>query len=195
VPSGVAWLDTPGEDAVTGRLSRSAGLPTAFPDVLGLALRCPGEDGPVDLLLSATGLGRWTRWLLAPRRRVDGAALSTIIPWRGASGPVLLAAVLHSDAPSEHSRRASDPTVLAEAHTAVALRVTLHHATPAGRWHVAGHALLGRAGAGEVDTTTRYDAVAHTPPGAEQYPWTRRLREPAYAASRRGWPGPRPAGS
>lgn len=74
VRSGIAWLDAAGTDPVRGRLSRSAGLPTLLPDVLGLALRCPTPDGPVDLLLTATGLGRWTRWLLAPHRRVDGVA-------------------------------------------------------------------------------------------------------------------------
>jgi hypothetical protein len=44
-PSGVEWLDAPGTDSVQARFSRSAGLPSRLPDVLGLALRLTPSDG------------------------------------------------------------------------------------------------------------------------------------------------------
>jgi hypothetical protein len=75
VASGLAWLD--GLDApldVDARFSRGGGLPPALPDVLGLALRIPGDDGAtVDVLLASTGLSPVGRFLLAPRRALSGA--------------------------------------------------------------------------------------------------------------------------
>src|SRR5829696_1890569 len=53
-PWGVPWLDATARDAVVVRLSRGAGLPEPLPDLLGLAVRIPGDGGPVDLLLTTT---------------------------------------------------------------------------------------------------------------------------------------------
>ena len=44
---GIDWLDVTGTDGVVVRLSRGAGLPARLPDLLGLAVRIPGER-PVD---------------------------------------------------------------------------------------------------------------------------------------------------
>ena len=88
---GVPWLDTAGTDDVLVRLSRGAGLPARLPDLLGFALRLPGNP-PVDLLLSSTGRGRWTRLVPVPRR--DAAAgYGSIMASRSTAGPVWLAAL------------------------------------------------------------------------------------------------------
>ncbi|NKX51298.1 SRPBCC family protein, partial [Arthrobacter deserti] len=92
VPSGIAWIGTPGTDAVQARLSRSAGLPPVFPDILGLALRVPAGSGHFDVLLSSTGMSRPGRFLLTARKTASAAAFTTVMPYRGAQGPVLLAA-------------------------------------------------------------------------------------------------------
>src|SRR4051794_802394 len=64
---GIPWLDETGTDDVLVRLSRGAGLPPRLPDLLGFALRLPGEP-PVDLLLSSAGQGQWARRLPVLRR-------------------------------------------------------------------------------------------------------------------------------
>src|SRR5215217_6631521 len=88
-PSGVEWLDAPGTDSVQARFSRSAGLPSRLPDVLGLALRLTPSDGgasgasdsgasgasdggasgggAADVLLSSTGWNLPGRFLLQPK--------------------------------------------------------------------------------------------------------------------------------
>jgi hypothetical protein len=54
--TGVAWLDTAGEDDVLVRRSRAIGLPGAAPDIHGLAVRVPRPDGGYgDLLFATTG--------------------------------------------------------------------------------------------------------------------------------------------
>src|SRR4051812_49823019 len=88
---GIDWLDETRTDDVLVRLSRGAGLPPRFPDLLGFALRLPGEP-PVDLLLSSAGQGRWARRLPVLRR--DAATpYGSVMAYRSAAGPVWLAAV------------------------------------------------------------------------------------------------------
>ncbi|TLM74585.1 hypothetical protein FDW81_05060 [Pseudarthrobacter sp. NamB4] len=100
-PSGVDWLDAPGLDTVQARFSRSAGLPQSLPDVLGLALRLtpnPGSSSsghaatgsPADILFSSTGWRVPGRFLLQPKLDVASATLTTLMPYRGPKGPVLL---------------------------------------------------------------------------------------------------------
>lgn len=87
--TGVPWIDTPGQDSAIVRLSRGAGLPPLWPDVLGLALRVrsPGGD-PWDLLLSTT-LGRRVPW---PRRAPEHGVHSSIAAFRAPAGPLLVGA-------------------------------------------------------------------------------------------------------
>src|SRR5215217_4508967 len=79
-PSGLDWLDAPGTDSAEARFSRSVGLPSRLPDVLGLALRIMPSDGgahatasdggasggAADVLLSSTGWNLPGRFLLRP---------------------------------------------------------------------------------------------------------------------------------
>jgi hypothetical protein len=69
---GVPLLDRAGEYAALVRLSRGAGLPAGWPDVLGFALRVAGGAGPdvdLDVLASTVaGLGPVGRRVPFPRR-------------------------------------------------------------------------------------------------------------------------------
>lgn len=156
--TGVPWLDEAGEDDVVVRVSRAIGLPGALPDVHGLAVRVPTGDGYGDLLLATTGAGRVSRFVLTPTRHPRGRPMTTLLPYRSASGPVVLVAEPFG----------SEVFELSWAHGA-------------GPWHAfADLRLSGR----EVDPDVSFDAVRHQLPGLEQYPTVRRLREPAYATAR-----------
>src|SRR4051795_6690501 len=88
---GIDWLDQTRTDDVLVRLSRGAGLPDRFPDLLGFALRLPGER-PVDVLLSSAGQGRRARWL--PGLRRDAATpYGSLMSYGSTAGRVRLAAV------------------------------------------------------------------------------------------------------
>jgi hypothetical protein len=176
-PAGIRWVDVPppgGTQEVTGRLSRSVGLPPVFPDIVGLALRFDTAEGQADLELASTGFGFPSRFWLAPHRSPSKARLSTLLPYRTENGPVLLAA--RTIAPSDL------PSSLNEVQRALAVRswrLRLYHATPTGPWHP--FATVELAGSPtEQDTALRFDAARNPLPGAAQYRWIRRLRDPSY---------------
>lgn len=179
--SGLDWLDAPGVDTVEARFSRSVGLPHALPDILGLALRVtpsadhpgPGTGGPADILFASTGWNVPGRFLLQPRLDSEGATMTTLMPYRGRRGPVLLGL-----------RTLSLP---AESLASGEWLLSLYWSRPAGKWHRCGELSL-RAPAGPSDTPIRFDPLAHRPPGAETYTWARMLREPSYRAAQRDSP-------
>jgi hypothetical protein len=186
VRSGIAWIDDrpAGSVPVVARLSRGASLPAALPDVIGLAVRPGDGEGQGDLLLSSTGAGAPGRFLLRPRWTPARATLSTLMPYRGTDGPVLVAARTRSPAvlPARMERiRASlerTPWVL-----------DLGFAGLTGPWHRFGRLELVPA-PGPIDSgALRFDPVLRPPAGAGTYGWTRVLREPAYLVGRRGGPG------
>jgi hypothetical protein len=79
------------------------------------------------------------------------------------------------------------PAELAAALTGVEWVIGVYHARPLGRWHRFGTLRLRFTGEGDpIDTGRRLDPVLHVIPGAEQYPWIARIREPAYRVARRG---------
>ncbi|MBF4625248.1 hypothetical protein [Clavibacter sp. VKM Ac-2872] len=183
--SGLAWLDgLEGPLAIDARSSRGGGLPSALPDVLGLALRIPGDGGTtVDVLLASTGLSPGGRFLLAPRRALSGARLTTLMPYRGTAGPVLVGVLVDAD-PALPAGAADLGRTLAS--RPVGMRLV--QATPRGRWHVVARIELAHDASGPLDTATRADPVLAAPPGDTTYPWTRRLRAPGYRAARAGRP-------
>lgn len=161
--TGVPWLDEPGTDEVVVRLSRATGLPGPLPDVLGLALRVPLEDGRHgDLLLSSTGLGRVTRFLLRPVRH-EAVGYTSLFPYRAAAGPVLLAAI---PVPGEGSR------------------FHLAWARPTGSWHRFAVLRLTDPDT-DGDDALAFQPVERPVPGLPSYRWAADLRRPAYAGSRR----------
>lgn len=163
-PTGVPWLDEPGHDEVIVRLSRSAGLPSRLPDVLGLALRVPLAGGHADLLFSTGGSGPVSRFLLVPRRRPENATYSTLVPFRTPTGGVVLSAVAERGASS--------------------LCFELRVAALRGQWRTFARLELPDDQTAD-DTYVAFDAVANPVPGLEPYAWVRELRAGAYRAARR----------
>lgn len=163
--TGSVFLDEAGADEVLVRFSRSLGTPAPWPDVNGLAIRVPTPDGPrehADVLLSTTGRGRLTRYLLVPTRRDRGPFLGTLVPYRSATGAIHLGA-----------RPVDEHTW------------DLVWARPrSSRW--TSYGVLALATDPGRDLAMSFDAVAGGPPGLRVPEWHRRLRGPSYAAARRG---------
>ena len=176
--SGVPWLDTAGRWVGEARVSRAIGLPARWPDIHGLALRLPGGAGGVfDLLFASTGDSGWGRFLLTMRPRLGAGPLTTLLPVRSPSGPLLLRVA---------AARGADP-LDAGPGLGVPSRLVLSYAVGPGPWRDVGELALGplpvatRAGA----RGRHHDPVVHELPGTGQYDAVRRLREPAYRAARR----------
>jgi hypothetical protein len=155
--AGVSWLDDVGEDVVLVRLSRAIGLPRTLPDIHGLAMRVRVADGVADLLLASTGWGRLGRHVLRFGWRPESGPLTTLLPYRAASGPVVLGA------------RALGPG-----------RYSLWWSHAGGPWSRFGTLEL----SGEVAGDISFDPVLNQLPGLAQYPLVVRLREPSYARAR-----------
>ena len=157
---GVPWLGQPRSEAVTLRISRAVGLPPGWPDVHGLALRATHAGAPVDVLFATTGRRPLGRFLLTPTRRLRHHCLTTLLPYRGPDGPLMLAAFAESEG-----------------------HFTLCWATPLGRWTRFGHLVVQPVAAS--DQPLWFDPVRHPPPGLRNYGWVQELRAPAYRAARR----------
>ena len=181
--SGISWLDEAGKNDVEARLSRSAGLPSRLPDIIGLALRVTAEDGQADILLASSGTSRAGRYLLQPRRDVRAAALTTVMPYRGAHGPVQLAA--RTIRPNV--RLPADPAGFRRALGSEDWVLALFHAQPWGPWRRFATLTL-RLAQGGGDTGLRFDPIVHRLPDAGTYRWIEKLRAPSYAVSRRARP-------
>ncbi|WP_299958941.1 phosphodiesterase [uncultured Modestobacter sp.] len=172
--TGIAWLDGSGTDDVVVRMSRGAGLPRRFPDLLGFAVRVAG-DPPVDLLLSSAGSGRWSRRVPVLRR--DAACpYGSIMAYRSPAGPVWLTAS------PEGAGVPSDRAGLVAA--APGLQVTLCAAIGDGPWEPFARITLGTP-TDPPDPPVHFDAVLHPPPGLRADGPLARFRRPAYAAARR----------
>ncbi|MFF1254971.1 SRPBCC family protein [Pseudarthrobacter sp. NPDC058329] len=182
-PSGLDWLDSAGIDTVAARFSRSVGLPGGLPDILGLALRVtpsrgvpPGradDAGPADVLFASTGWQVPGRFLLQPRLDVTSATFTTLMPYRGRKGPVLVGL-----------RTKSLP---AGSVTSGDWILGLYWARPAGQWRQCGELRL-QAAPEPADTPLRFNPLENQPPGAGTYAWTRRLRERSYRAAQQPAP-------
>ena len=158
LPSGVGWLDEAGADDVLVRLSRGAGLPPRLPDLLGFALRAPGEQ-PVDLLLSSSGRCRLTR-RVPVLRRDPATSYGSIMGYRSPAGPVLLAA--HPQAPGVFGLAATVGRGPEQPFARVVLGVET----------------------GPPDPPLHFDAVLRPPPGLVADGPLARFRRPAYTAAR-----------
>lgn len=179
-PLGVPWLDAPGRDDVVVRLSRGAGLPPPLPDILGLAVRVPGERGPVDLLLSTTGLGALSRWVPLPRR--DAAVpYTSIMGYRSSAGTIRIAAL------PEQAHLSARPRPQAGEVQRRPVSFTLAAAVRAGGWQPFARLTLTEP-ARPLDPDVRFDAVLHPPPGLAAAGPLARFRRPAYAAARAAVP-------
>ncbi|MGM0929749.1 MAG: hypothetical protein ACQEXN_08585 [Actinomycetota bacterium] len=178
--SGISWLDEPGTHDVVARLSRSIGLPPRFPDIIGLALRVSVDGEPADILLASTGTSRPGRFLLLPRRNLGTGLVTTLMPYRGAHGPVQLAARTLRPA----VQLPADPAGFRQALRHEDWILGLYHAQPWGHWQQFATINLRPARSGR-DTAMRFDPVLHRLPDTAMYGWIEKLREPSYAAARR----------
>lgn len=166
----VPLLDEPGEHRCVVRVSRAAGLPPPLPDVQGLAVRL--EDPTVDLLLSTTGVGRATRFVLLPRR-TERHPMTTLLPVRTAAGPLQL-------------------RLTPAAEDAGARTWLLSAARGTGPWEPVGRLVAEvRPRDPDPDPPIRFDPVRHLPAGVSQYTWVRLVRDPAYVRSRQWSPASR----
>jgi len=178
--SGIAWVDEAGTALVHARLSRGLGLPEVMPDIVGLALRAVDQGGTCDVLLASTGRSQLGRFLVQLRRRVDRAALGSLMPYKGPDGPILLAArtcspAIRLPASIEGFRRALGSDTW---------RLDLYWARPRGPW--VRFAILDlRLDPRFLETGSRHDPVLNPPRGALTYDWTRNLRERSYRLARR----------
>ena len=157
-PTGVDWLDRPGDEEVLLRTSRAIGTPARVPDVHGLAVRVPTElGGFADLLFATTAWNRLGRHLLVPTLST-GPTLTTLLPYRTAVGPVVIGA--------RH----------------VGTSYQLSWARVAGPWTELGELIPDITEA--ADATVSFDPIRHSPPGLTHYGWVVRLRERSYATAR-----------
>ncbi len=170
VHSSVDWLDEPGVDEVLVRVSRAIGLPAWAPDIHGLAIRVPRGSQYGDLLLASTGTGRLTRFVLTAGRDVTNRPLTTLLPYRGPDGPLLLAAVAHDD--EDEEGMAATRSLSFDLHWARGLEPWV----PFARLDVGADAV--------EDAEVSFDPVLHPLPGLPFYDWVQRLREPAYGVAR-----------
>jgi len=174
--TGIRWIDEADAEPVPvlARASRSAGVPPPLPDVIGLAVRFDSPLGTADLELASTGSPWPSRWWLLLHRSPSRAHLSSMLPYRSPSGPVLIAArtVAPADLPTT-------PAALAERLESETWRLLLHVARPRGPWHPFAELELRRE-PGPLDPLLRFDAGRHPLPGAQHYAWVQRLREPSY---------------
>lgn len=154
--TGVPWLDEPGEDEAVVRVSAAFGLPHGWPDIQGVAVHLPGRAG-ADLLFASTGAGQVTRFVLRPVRPTSRHVASTLMPYRGPRGPVMLA------------------TTQVEPGRYVLLR-----ADGGGPWVGFGRIDLLE----KIERELSFDPIAHPLPGLGNYAWVERLRSPAYRAAR-----------
>ncbi|HWG99742.1 MAG TPA: phosphodiesterase [Pilimelia sp.] len=171
---GVDLLDRPGEYPTLVRLSRGAGLPPAWPDVLGVALRVTGAGGPgadLDLLFSTTADDApLARHLPLPRRRPD-AVYTTVSGYRTRRGRRYLAV-------------RPDPTAGGAAAVPAALLLAV--ATRYGPWRVFGRITLDAPLPADADAEVAFDPVRHRCAGLDPDGLLWRLRAAAYRGSRHG---------
>ena len=174
-PWGVPWLDATARDDVVVRLSRGAGLPAPLPDLLGLAVRLPGDGGPVDLLLTTTGRGRspaWSPFRAGHRRRL---LLDHGLPLRRR--------VVRFAAFPEGDHLPSEPAPLVDAVARDGLRFTFAAATGRGPWRRFARLTL-TTPTDPRDCDVRFDAVRNPPPGLVPDGPMARFRAPSYATAR-----------
>lgn len=174
--TGIDWIDVPRTEPlpVLARFSRSAGFPAPLPDVVGLALRFDDGGGRSDIELASTGFAFPSRFWLALHRSPSRGRMTTLLPYRSPSGPVLLAARTLS--PGDLPVGLSD---FAERLEREPWRLRLYVASPRGKWRSFADLELARE-PGAIDEPIRFDAVRHPVPGAENYDWVKRVRQPTY---------------
>lgn len=157
---GGPFLEVAGSHQGLCRRATAIGLPSPLPDIDGLALRLPTDDGDADILFAATGTGRWSQHLLSFHRAGRRVPVTTLFPFVTDAGPVVLGLF-----PEE---------------AGYALRASV----ASGRWRDLGRLRLDAMAAWD-QPELRFDPTRNAPPGLGTSPALVRLRDPAYVAARR----------
>jgi hypothetical protein len=182
--SGIALFDRPGLHPAVVRLSRGVGLPSGWPDILGVAVRVPGGDGAggdLDLLVSsALGRAPVARHVPFPRRAIT-ATYTSIAGYRTWRGRRFFAVLPHPSTPSFH-----DLDEVAAAVREGPVRFLMGTAARTGRWHVAGRIDLGESLSTGFDRQVAFDPLMTSVRGVAADGLLWRLRAAAYRGSRRG---------
>ncbi|CAL9539152.1 hypothetical protein SUDANB15_04177 [Streptomyces sp. enrichment culture] len=186
---GVPWLDRPGSYRVTVRWSRALGLPRRLPDALGLAVRVEDADGPgtaLDLLFTSSGSGRFGRHLPLPRPDALVGPYSSLLSYRvGDRERVLAAFPVHAPG----ARRGDARPALWQELARRPVRFELRAAAADEPWRTFASLSLEAVRTAPPTSTVSFDPYAHDLPGLRPTGRLRRLRDAAYAGSRRGRTG------
>jgi hypothetical protein len=168
-----------GSYEVLARLTKGAGTPGTWPDILGIAIRvvAPGSPDPWDFLFSSSGTGRWTRWLPAPAHRWDLARYTTLAPYETTDSLTWLMLTPEQGAAAPAVPELPDDP----AEWVFSLSVTGRRPD----WREAGRLVLRNTPIATEGLT--FDPVLNHPVDAVPGPaWLRQVREAAYRGSRRG---------
>jgi len=190
--TGAALLDRPGRHPVTLRISRGAGTPPGYPDVLGVAVRI---HGPVaghrcDLLYSTAGRGRWLRHVPTPRRGFD-TMYGTIVAYRTAAGRKIYLSV-QPDLDGAPLGRSLESVVAAAAGDGAQLLLGAADGDASVR--LFGRIRFGQELPAETDAELAFDPVRNAPPDLRPTGFIHASRAVAYRLGQR-WRGARPADS
>lgn len=172
----------PGTLVAVVRFSRGAGLPRSLPDIHGVGVRVLDAHGPArhqDVLVSSVVSPGVGRYVLRPGWTVSGPMYSSIVPYRGPSGDLLLGARV---APGERY----DLDRLDDVVEAGRCRVELMAAHPLGPWRSIGTVTVHHERLTEDDEEELQLDPWNTAEGFMPVGWVNRLRRPAYAASQQG---------
>jgi hypothetical protein len=170
------------DHAVTVRLSRGIGLPSRFPDILGLAVRVDRGDEPLDLLFSTTVGGRWGRCVLLPASTWTQRTYSTVLPYAsddpetGEHGHTLIALSPAHDSLPDATLETLDTV---DAQHPLAFDVEESQ----GGWHTVGRLIVQDFGG---DERLAFDPMLHADRHLRPVRPLSAVREAAYRGSRRG---------
>ncbi|TYK53383.1 DUF1990 family protein [Actinomadura decatromicini] len=180
---GVPLLDDQTELHGKARLSRAIGLPSALPDILGLALRWtlpnPETDDldTVDLLLATTGRTILGRHLLRPMNRWSPAFYGSLLAYRVGDRRVLLGAVARGP-----RRAPADLATLAQALDERPLLFDLMVATEYGPWERFGELRLTGPAQNDEREPMRFNPTLHPVPELHPAGLFQQIRGSTYAA-------------
>ncbi|MBJ8348923.1 phosphodiesterase [Antrihabitans sp. YC2-6] len=172
-----------GERAVIARLSKGTGLPSAIPDVLGLAFRVlDRDDKPWDFALATTGTGTASRFLITPARGWVSARYGSLMPYRLDGKPAWIFAAPDNGQPASASLGAMNDHL-----TSSAVTFTITARGVRGPARPVATISLRRADLAERDIVDFFDPMENHPADVELLPKAvANLRELAYEGSRHG---------
>ena len=163
---------------VVARFSRALSLPGGLPDILGIALHVPTEEGLVDLLFATTGRRVGARHVLLPRRSFTSGAYTTLMPYAVRGRTALLGLF-----PQGHRRVSARLDRLDEAVAAAPLSFRLASAPLLGRWRPHGTLRVHTLWTGE--DLGAFDPELHNVPELHPTGPFQTFRREAYRGSRR----------